>query len=133
LFELAGVGLDRWNVGIEGQCHVDVLAERAPEDPCRARHDRVDVEHFCMRALGRAERQQLLGQARGAQRGTPDLVYVLDHRIRGRETVDDQLGIAGNRRQQVIEIVSNPTRQAADRFHLLRLQLSLLVRIHRWH
>src|SRR5438874_1165451 len=42
------------------------------------------------------------------------------------EILEQQLGVAGDGRQDVVEVVRDPARQAADRFHLLRLAQLLL-------
>ena len=44
----------------------------------------------------------------------------------GGDLAERQLGVAGNRRQRVVEIVGDAAGEPADRFHLLRLPQLIL-------
>ena len=66
-----------------------------------------------------AERQQLAGERGGAVRGSPNLTEVLPDRLVRADLVDQELGIAENRGEHVVEIMRHAARQPADGFHLL--------------
>ena len=76
-----------------------------------------------------AEREQLAGQRGGAIRGVQDLVDLRGHRRILLDAVRHQLGVAANRRQQVVEVVRDAAGEPADRLHLLRLA-QLIFELH---
>ena len=60
--------------------------------------------------------------------GALDLLDVGAARIAGVEAVEDQVGVAEDGREHVVEVVRDAAGEPADRFHLLRLaQLRLAV------
>jgi isocitrate dehydrogenase (NAD+) len=58
--------------------------------------------------------------------GAHDLDRVLAQRVAGRQAVAHRLGVARDRRQQVVEVVRDPAGELADGLHLLRLPELLL-------
>ena len=62
-----------------------------------------------------------LREVGGAHRGARDLFGVGAALVLRIERVQHDLGVADDRRQQVVEIVRDAAGQAADRFHLLRV------------
>ncbi len=82
--------------------------------------------------LAAREGEQLPRQLRGAASGTVDLLHLAPARISGRQPAQEQLAVAVDRRQQVVEVVGHPTGQPAHRLHLLRLAQLLFERaLHR--
>ena len=70
--------------------------------------------------LPAAEGEQLSGQRRGAIGGVEDLLDVGVQR-RALQGLHQQLRVAANRGEQVVEVVRDAARQPADRLHLLRV------------
>ena len=90
-------------------------------------HDRVQVEQRRLDDLLAAEGQQLAGEPGGARARLLDLCDVglaLDRPV---EIGQQQLAVAQNHGQQIVEVVRDAAGQPADGFHLLRL-LKLLPR-----
>ena len=68
------------------------------------------------------EREQLAHQPRGAHRVLPHLVDLGERRIAGRVAHQQQIAIADDRLEQIVEVVRDAARELADRLHLLRLR-----------
>jgi hypothetical protein len=89
--------------------------EKAPNG-----HDRVvHAEHTRLEQLFAAENEELLGHRAGALGGLADFLDVGARLRVGAKLTHRELGIAGNRRQRVVQIVRDAAREPADRFHLL--------------
>ena len=100
---------------------LDVCAEQPRQQP-RDRGDRlVEIEHARLEQLFAAERQQLTRHRSGAFGGAPNLLDVGPRRMIRRHLAERELGVAGDRRQRIVEIVGDAARQPPNRFHLLRL------------
>ena len=76
--------------------------------------------------LAAAERQHLPGELGGAIGGAVDLLGVGAARIVGAHPVDDDVGVAEDRGEQVVEVVSDAAGQPSHGFHLLRVTEQLL-------
>ena len=126
LLELAGIGLDPPRGGCEPRAERDVFAQEAAQHLLQVADQRVDLEHGRLQDLLAAERQQLAGQPGGAIGGLVDLIGVLTTGIGGAEVLEQEIRVAGDGREDVVEVVGNAARQAADRFHLLGLAQLLL-------
>ena len=103
----------------------DVLADQAVEHPAHVRDALVEHDDLRRQDLAPAEREQLAGERRGAIGRIEDLLDVGAQR-RADQLFQQQLGIAANRRQQVVEVVGDAAREPPDRFHLLRVSQLLL-------
>jgi hypothetical protein len=68
-----------------------------------------------------AEGEELARQGGGALRRAPDLLHVATPGIVAVECLEQQIGIAVNRRQDVVEVVGDAAGQPPHRFHLVRL------------
>ena len=86
-----------------------------------AGHQLVQIENPGLEHLAAAEGQELLGERRGALPGLHDLFHRMAVAISGGEAVQDELAVAGDDGQQVIEIVRHAAGQHPHGFHLLRL------------
>ncbi len=84
------------------------------------RDECVDVKTRRQQHLLPAEGEQLLRQCRGAA-GRLDDLFSVTPLLTGGEAIPQKFGIAADDRQQVVEVVGDPAREQADRFHLLRL------------
>ena len=87
----------------------------------------VEREHARLEHLTSAERQQLAGQAGGPLARVADLLDVSPDRIVGAELLQDQIAVAQDAGEQVVEVVGDPARQLPDGLHLLRVAQLLLA------
>jgi hypothetical protein len=126
LLELSHVGPHGAEVGGEGRRKIHVLAEDPWQHlPETGDHD-VHVHDARLEHLLTAEREELPGEGRGALRGLPYLLDIVSLRIVPAEVFEQQVAIARNHSQQVVEVVRDPSGQPADCFHFLRLHELLL-------
>ena len=106
-----------------------VFAQEAVEEPVHAGNNVGEVGRFDRDDLPPAEGQQLSGQAGGAAGRALDLKDTAPRlsaqvRIRGEER-----GIPQDGRQQIIEVMSNASRQLTHGLHFLRLAQPFLERV----
>ena len=120
LLELRGVGANRAELRVEHRQELDVLADQAAEHHVHVGDDDVQVEDARLEHLAAAEREQLARERGRARRGLLDLLGVAALAWIGLG-VDQELAVARDRGQEVVEVVRDPARQPADRLHLLRL------------
>ena len=123
---MTSIGLDQTRRRIEIERRLDMVTERSLQHSYRPRDDAVQVEDLGGHALVPAQRKQMAGQPRRRQRGATDFVGVLQAFIAAVERRDEQLGVSGNRRQEVVEIVGDAAGKTANRFHFLRLHFALI-------
>src|SRR5579864_8274570 len=128
LLELAGVGTGMSSLRSEDGHQVDVLADQRTQQALHVLHDRVYVYHFQLEQLLSAEGQQLPGQGRSAVGGKLNGAALLEQRARRIQLRQNDLCIATDDHQQVVEVVSHTTGQASNGFHLLRLAELILER-----
>ncbi len=129
LFELAGVGSDRPQPGGGGDDQVDVLAEGAAQQVLEAGGDVVEVEDLWVRDVAAGEDQQLAGEPRGALGCAADLLDVGEHGLQplvaaahpGGDVFGDELGVAADDIEQVVEVVRDAADELAEAFQPLRL------------
>jgi sodium-dependent dicarboxylate transporter 2/3/5 len=121
LLELARVGVDASGAGAEREQQVDVLADEPPEDRTHLAHRAVEVEDLPLQHLLAAEGQELAGEPGRAIRSLLDQVHVLPEGIVRLEPSQEQCAAPGDDGEEIVEVVGDPAREAADRFHLLGL------------
>ena len=126
LLNLPRVRLDVGDVVAGAEDDVDVLADQ----PAQQRLDLAEagprIEHPRLEDLAAAEREQLPGQRGGAIRRETDLVEMPGLDAPRRQHLREQLAVALDRRQQVVEVVGDAAGELADGLHLLRLAVLLL-------
>ena len=83
--------------------------------------ERVDVDDLRLQHLPPAEGQQLPRERGRALARRPDLLQVLPERILLRHVVQHQVAVAEDRREEIVEVVSDAAGERADRLHLLHL------------
>ena len=107
----------------------DVFAQAAPQHLRHALDDLVQVEQLDLHELLAAEREQLPGEVRGALRGDRHLVERFLGRVgQAFGSPDDQLRVALDDGEDVVEIMRDAGGELADGLHFLRLaQLRLQV------
>ena len=110
LFELRGIGAHRPQVRRQLQIDRDVLADQAVEHAAHVGDALVEHDDFRREDLPPAEREQLSGQRRRAIGRVEDLLDVGLER-RAVQLLQQQLGIAADRGQQVVEVVRDAARE----------------------
>ena len=113
-------------IGRQRRHQLHVFADQAAQQLLQLGHQRVDVHHLRLQHLPAAEREQLPGERRRAIACRLNLQQIQTQRILVRHLVEHQVGVAENRRQQVVEVVGDAAGQLSDCFHLLRLAQLLL-------
>ena len=113
---------DTTPVLIELQHEIDVLAEQRAQHLGNLVDDLVHRDHNGRpRVVLPAERHQFVDQGAGPPHGRVDPLGV-DERGLTPEVVDQILGMAEDRRQDIVEVVGNPAGQPTEGVHLLRLR-----------
>src|SRR6185369_12690218 len=107
--------------GIERTDQLDVLADYPPDHVVDVGDDRVEIYQSRFEHLFAAEGQKLPGQVGRASSRFPDFLDLFVKRLSFTQTRASELAVAYDRSEQIVEVVSDPSRQRADRFHLLRL------------
>ena len=74
-----------------------------------------------MSHLPAAEGEQLTGERAGAVSGFSNRFYFFQQCRGAAQRFAQQMGVAGDDGQQIVEVVGNPSGKPADGFHLLRL------------
>ncbi len=122
LLDLTRVDLHLAEIRMELGRQEDVLAQQTPQHLFEPRDDGVDVHHLRLHGLAAGEGEELFGEG-----GRP-LAGLLDARqVAGQERVlgmalEQQVAVAEDRQQAVVEVVGHAGRQAADGLHLRRVQ-----------
>ena len=119
LRELVGIGIDRSERLRQGCPQLDIGSERSCEQRLEPANDLVHVEPLREQHLLAAEGEQLPRQRSGVSCGFPDLIHVVGAHIVLVEGVREQLRVARDRREHVVEVVCDSTGELADRLHLL--------------
>ena len=115
--DLRPVGLDGREVGRELDPDADVVADDPVQHRLHAGDDLVEVDDLRVQDLAAAEREQLPGERGGLPGGARDLRHLLGVAVARQQ----DLGVAGDHRQQVVEVVRDAAGEPADRLHLLRV------------
>ena len=118
-------------VQLENQ--LDLLSEQRAEHGRQVLHDLAHVQDTWLHDLLVAEGQQLPCQGGGEGRGCLDLIDVLAQvGLVGPDLASREIAVAGDRLQDVVEVVRDPAGETPDGFHLLglaQLVLALLERL----
>ena len=115
--DLRAVGLDGREVRREPRRHAHVVADDAVQHRLHPGDDLVQVQHLRVQHLAPAEGQQLAREARRLARGAGDLLQLLAA-VAG----EQDLGVAGDHGQEVVEVVRDAAGEPPDRLHLLRVR-----------
>ena len=128
LLELVEVGLHLPQVAAVHDVELDRLADQPAQQHLQFRQHVVELQHLRPQRLAAREGEQLPHQARRAIGVLLDLHDVLEGRV-GRAVIGEQeVGIADDRGQHVVEVVRDAAGELADRLHLLALREILLQR-----
>ena len=126
LLDLCGVSVDARDRRSQVHRQRDVLANNTAEQRFDTPQHPVQIEDLRLQDLPPTEREKLARQARSSVNGRLDLLEVLLNVMGRPEVQRDQLRVAANDHEQVVEVVRDPTGQLPDGFHLLRLAELLL-------
>ena len=126
LLELPDVGPHRAHAGVEHRDQVHILPDDAPQHLLDARDHGAQVHDPGRDHLLPAEGEQLAGERRGPVRRFAHLLDVLPLRIVPAQVLEQQVAVARDHREQVVEVVRDAASQSAHRLHLLRLHQLLL-------
>ncbi len=122
LLELAGIDPHAPQARLRHRDELDVLAEQTAEHAIDVEDQLIQVDDAGLDDLAPRECQELPREVRRALRGARDLGDVAERGIAGRGIGPRHLGVAEDRRQQVVEVVRDAASQPADAFHALREQ-----------
>src|SRR5438105_11464644 len=103
-----------------------MLADQATQHPIHFRDDAIEIEHFRLQHLPAAIREQLSRQRCRPLGGLANLLNVRSLRIARWQIAEQELRVAENGGEQVVEVVGNAAGELADGFHLLGLPELLL-------
>ena len=119
LLELAGVGAQPAKIRRELDHQVDVLADQAAQHLLDVREHVVHIEDGGLQHLAPAEREQLAGEAGGRLSGARDLPHMGAQLLIVPNLPRHHLGVAENRREQVVEIMGDAAGELTDGIHLV--------------
>lgn len=122
LLKLGLVGTDPSDVGIELGLDQNVFADQALQHLFGVEDDAADVEDLWFEHLLTAEGEELSCERRSLSPGLQDLVDVPAKGGAIRERLSQNVGVADNDAQQVIEVVRDAAGKTSHCLHLLRLQ-----------
>ena len=105
---------------------LDVLADEASQHARHPVHDVVEIEDLGNERLFAAEGQELPGQRGGPLGRLPDLLRPCPRGDPGASPLEEDVAVAEDDREEVVEVVGHAAGQAADRLHLLGLAELLL-------
>ena len=121
LLDLPAIGDDGPDLGRYAELEGDALGQRAPEHRPQLPEELVEPK---LRRLNRAapgEGEQLTGERRSALRGPLDLREVIGARIAGRQPFGQKIGVVGDDREDVVEVVGHPAGEPAETLEPLGL------------
>ena len=127
LLDLARIGQHVPEGGVVGEVEHDVGADQAAEHAVGLANDIVEREHLRLEHLAPAEGEQLPGEPRGALPRLPDLLDVASDRVALPHLLQQEVAVAEDGGEQVVEVVGDPAGELADGLHLLGLAELLLA------
>ena len=121
LLELVGIRLHAPQIRRQHRHQRDVLADQPAQQLVHLGDDDVEVQHHGLEHLPAAVGQQLARQRGGALRRLADFLHVAALAVPRGQLAQEQLRIAQNRRQQIVEVVRDAPRELSHGLHLLGL------------
>ena len=122
LLHLTFVNVDEPELVGERELHVDSSTDVTAQHCGHATEDTVDVDRAGPDDVRAAEGEELASERGAVAHRAVDLLEVLPVRILGREAVEQELGVAAHRREEVVHVVRHPSRQSAHRLQLLLMK-----------
>src|SRR5690606_25583593 len=99
---------------------LDLRAESAPQELGDSDHELIEVRRLRLERLAAREGEQALGELGPALRRADGVARELAALGIRRQTLLQDLHVAKDHGEQVVEVVRDAARQAADRLQLLR-------------
>ena len=124
LLQQPRVGADGQQAGLQVGHELDSRADHRPDHALEVLDHLVQVDDLRPRDLLATEREQLPREAGGSVGSAADLLDVLA--LVSLETGEEQLAVAPDRGEQVVELVGDPARETPHGLELLRLSQMLL-------
>ena len=121
LLELVGIGAHAAELRRQHGHERDMLADQPPQHAVHLRDHAIEIEHFGLQHLSAAVREQLSRQRCRSLGGFANLFHVPPFRVPRWKIPEQELRVAEDGGEQVVEIVGDATRELAHGFHLLRL------------
>jgi hypothetical protein len=121
LLEVDGVCAHRQLHLRESRVELDVLADQPSQHRDRGGDAVVEVDEPGLRRASPAEGEQLAGQRPCTIGRIADAEQVGTRLVVGGPGLERELRVAGDRSQEVVEVVRDPACEPSDRLHLLRL------------
>ncbi len=100
---------------------LDRLADEAPEHRLDAFDDGGEIDHALEKDLFATEREQLMRELGGSIRRLDDLLEIFAHAVPRRRSQQGELGVPGDDREEIVEVVRHAAGQRPDGLELLRL------------
>ena len=132
LLDLPGIRNHRAKFGVQPVDEFYIFAGQPAKHVADALDRGVQVDRPVPHHLFAAEGEQLSGEGSGTLSGLLNLLGVVALLVVALRIVEQQVAVAGNHREQVVEIVRHSAGEPPDRFHLLRLAQLLLAFIERF-
>ena len=126
LFHHAEITAHRRQIGRRVERQGYRSAQQTSQHLGRAPHHVVQIQVLGLHLLFAAERQQLTGQIGGAFGGGAHLYQRFLRLLAFHHSAENHVGVPLDDRQDVVKVMSHPSGQLADRFHLLQLAELLL-------
>ena len=126
VFHIPGVGQRVPQVGGNHRVDLDAFAQRAAQHVVHATHQPAGIDHLRRQRLASAKGQQLRGQLGAALHTGLGLGHPLLGGGLAGHLVQQQLQVAADHLQQVVEVMRNAAGQVADGLHLLAVAQHLL-------
>ena len=136
MLELVDVGFDEPKVAAMAQLEIDFFADEPAHQHLQIGQNIAQLQNLRPQGLAARKGQELPHQRGRAVGVLLDLIDVLKRRV-GRPVIgEQQIGIADDRGQDIVEIMCHAAGKLSDRLHLLRLreivlQRALLSRVER--
>ncbi len=126
LLHLRQVRHDRRHAGVAPHLELVLGAQQPAEHLLHPRHDPAQVEHHHVHRLAAAEGEELADEGGAAPGGTADLLDVGTVLVGERRVLEQELRVAVDRREEVVEVVRHAAGEPADGLHLPPLAARLL-------
>ncbi len=120
-FELPRIYFRVPQAGSEHGLGLDRLTQGSAQKTVRSGNQLIDVQHSWIENLSTREREQPIGQFGAAAASVKRRFDPLLAPIRLVQRPVQQLQVARDDRQQIVEVMRHPAGELADRVHLLRM------------
>ena len=123
---MSGVRFYGGEIGTRDKCIFNVFADQARKHLAHLGNDDVQLEEARLQHLHAAEGQQLARHGNSAVRGFFNLIQTAFLKIIGPLAIDEQIAVASNDGQQIVEIMRYAACESAYGLHLVSLAEPLL-------